>query len=463
MTSDCSSLKLDFKLSPGRVYAGHKNDQPVRLLFSVRASDELRTASAGLGGLDLCLVLDISSSMEDCVGSSGLTKLQMAVQAVQPLLALLRKNDTMSVVVFADQAQVIASDLQPTSTADYQRAIGTLQPSGRTAMGTALRAAAAHLRSRPVGRVRKILMLTDGQATDGDAAPNAAKELGAEKISLDVLGLNSTATDFELTFCEQLVACTGGFATLITGPQDADREFRRLLAATLDTVASGLSLKLKFPSVIRTNDAYRGEPENVYLGKLALTGEREANLPLGLLERSKETKDYIDLIVPPQNGTEGQLQLCLATLFYEIPNQPRTTLQTERSVVIQCINDPSVLNSGNSQVDVGYNIAYIKRLERDLAKARTEAQKALAANDDVGIKRHRDTFVAIILEIIRRCASAGMIEQKKLFEDLLKQAERGELPGLGKINQAVASTTRVSISSDVGAKLRRNPFGKRFT
>jgi len=150
---------------------------PPVLQLVAQSFDQLRKRARVL------LVLDVSGSMGESVGSSGQSKLALARQAAISALTKFADNDEIGLWTFStgrtlqDRPYNPLVPIGPLSAdrAALQRAIGGLQPQGGTALYATTKAAqrelAAHL---DPNRINAVVLLTDGKnefPPDSDLGP----------------------------------------------------------------------------------------------------------------------------------------------------------------------------------------------------------------------------------------------------------------------------------------------------
>jgi Ca-activated chloride channel family protein len=117
------------------------------------------------------LVLDVSGSMGDAVGSAGASKLDLAKKAASTAVGLLAPDDLLSLWIFSTQqnGQKPYRELVPFGPAGTQRAavraqIADLQPQGGTGLYATVRAASAALTATyDATRINAVVLLTDGR------------------------------------------------------------------------------------------------------------------------------------------------------------------------------------------------------------------------------------------------------------------------------------------------------------
>jgi Ca-activated chloride channel homolog len=191
----------------------------------------------------ITLVVDTSGSM-DIRERLGL------VQSTLALLALeLKDSDTVSVVTFDDDAQVI---LPPTPAEDAERivaSIGQLTPSGGTNMDAGLREGYAQARSafRP-GAINTVVLASDGVANLGitgtDPLSDLVRSEGQDGISLVTVGYGMG--NYNDTLMEQLADRGDGFYSYVDTYEEAERLFTTSLTSTLTVIASEARAQVAF-------------------------------------------------------------------------------------------------------------------------------------------------------------------------------------------------------------------------
>lgn len=125
---------------------------------------------------DMVIVLDRSGSM------AGPDKMPYAKAAVQDVLSRLSERDRFALLSFADQAVVDAplAAVTPAQREYLHGVVNALMPAGGTNIGDAL---AGTLNMLPHGdseRVRKVILLSDGQANQGVTQPEALAQLASQ-------------------------------------------------------------------------------------------------------------------------------------------------------------------------------------------------------------------------------------------------------------------------------------------
>ncbi|MCB9662562.1 MAG: VWA domain-containing protein [Alphaproteobacteria bacterium] len=235
--------------------------------------------------LDLALALDVSGSM------AGDGKLDQAVRAARHVARALRPQDRLTVVTFSNAASVLAADAPGRS---VLRALDGLLPGGGTNLYDGLDAAFQATQGPPDGRLRRVILLSDGQATTGrtdDASIlGLAREAQAHGVSVSAVGLG-------LDFHEDLMAgvsdAGGGSYAFVDLRSDLTRVFASELDRSARLVARQAVLDLHLaPGVdaielvgwegARTADGWRVPLGDLYGGearKVVLRVRTRAEVP----------------------------------------------------------------------------------------------------------------------------------------------------------------------------------------
>jgi Ca-activated chloride channel family protein len=148
--------------------------------------------------LDVALVLDRSGSM------SG-PKLTLAKQAATQAVNLLRENDRCALVTYDDEVikAVRCKPVDATQRASLSRALATLEARNTTNLFGGWLAGAEEISEAEEGRVRRVLILTDGLANVGITQP---AEILRHVRELSLRGVGTSAFGVGLDFDEILVS-----------------------------------------------------------------------------------------------------------------------------------------------------------------------------------------------------------------------------------------------------------------
>jgi len=197
---------------------------------------------------NLVFLIDVSGSMR------APNKLELLKTSMKLLVKQLRKDDTVSIVVYAGATGVV---LQPT-TADRKAtiiaALDRLQAGGSTNGGAGIRLAYAMAQQAYNSRgINRIILATDGDFNVGTVSFEALKNLVEEKrqsgITLTTLGFGTG--NFNDHLMEQLADHGNGQYAYIDTLNEANKVLVNELSSTLFTIARDVKIQIEFnPAVV---------------------------------------------------------------------------------------------------------------------------------------------------------------------------------------------------------------------
>jgi len=238
--------------------SGQLDRQAVLAGTDGRVKMELVLAGAEVPGAavraatDLVIVLDRSGSMS---GAS----IEEARCAVGELIAQLGPQDRLALVVYASDAQ-LAIPLSP-ATAKAKRhwrsLVRGIHPGGGPAMSRGLDLALRVVGGvRGTGPARRIMLISDGMANEGDSSPEGlsgrAARAAREEVVLSTVGVGVNFNEFLMSAIAD--AGTGNYYYL-QDSRELAAVFSQEFAATRATVASALEVSIAPAAGVRVVDA----------------------------------------------------------------------------------------------------------------------------------------------------------------------------------------------------------------
>jgi Ca-activated chloride channel family protein len=360
----------------------------VKVLLRVNAGEALRAmGDRAVVGANLCLVLDVSSSMRDREIKSLIDAAKLVVDEVRPI-------DRLSIVAFQSMVYEIVEGAvvsSPEEKSAIKRKLDTLPDmrGGGTDLEWALTKAEMLLNQDPdPNKARKIIVFTDGQVTGvPERCLREAARIGGGKTSIDCLGFGP---EFDYGFCQELVRPSNGFTDKIGRPEEIVETFRKRVGQLQSAVATNVGLTLTFTPQVRAGRIYRYAPEIVYLGPVTLPGEsRDLPIPIGNVERDREYAYLVTATVPQR--PEGNIRVIKATLTYDVPALDLTAGESLQSVVVFYTGDAQKAALVNGDVLRAFDEAEIGRLVGELENAtRVQDHKRAAMFFDVLGKRYEE-------------------------------------------------------------------------
>ena len=263
-------------------------DRPVVSTTGGRAMLLLRitAGSAPLPPVALRPAINVAFAL-DCSGSMTGPKLALAKQAAATAVDRLRAKDRVAVIAFDSDVHRVFPLRE--ATGSHKRAlteaIGRIESNSATNLSGGWLEAANELAQAMTadpnkGRVRRTVLLTDGQANHGITLPHElamhASALRRRGISTTTLGIGD---DFDETLLSSMAEAGGGNFQFIEHPHELPAFFDRETTEMLSVAAPSLSLSLHLPPGARVEliNPFPIEETNgrliVSLGDLAATDE----------------------------------------------------------------------------------------------------------------------------------------------------------------------------------------------
>jgi Ca-activated chloride channel homolog len=336
--SSAAFLAASAELSHGWYSA--RGMTPITLRLKLRAprnTDGLRPPA------DIVVVLDRSGSM------SGEDRIGFARKALIETGRSLREGDRLGVVSFSDYTWN-HHELSPMDDREYDlHAIAAaIKPEGGTNVEGGLQTALSMLRESPKGRMRQILLLSDGHANIGRRGADLAAlggELGQEGIMITALGVGH---DFDVsTFINLSEASGGGYAHVTRAtriPEGVRGELNRASNRVLENLRVRLDLAPGVTVIRAVKHTIRQSGQSVEI--LAPT-----------LAAGEERTILVDLVVDgsklPTEWKDGAQRLVDVNLRYERINAVENTPEaialkvgarpTENARLVELSADPDVV------------------------------------------------------------------------------------------------------------------------
>lgn len=203
---------------------------------------DLRALGAGVDAmrpsLAVMFVLDTSGSMKG-------EPLHQVQTSVEKLAGLLSPEDEVGVVAFASQPVVAVPPAPLTSTHRQviSRRVRGLLANGQTGMRAGIEAGAKSFGPRREHQRQVMLLLTDGEPTDGSTAQSLAEAVRVFRpdVSTTTLGYGPA---HNAALLDSIAQGGGGQYWYVPDPSSADMEFARALGAQGDIVVDGVELVL---------------------------------------------------------------------------------------------------------------------------------------------------------------------------------------------------------------------------
>lgn len=276
--------------------------------------------------LNICLVLDRSTSMQ------GARMEMVKANAIQ-MIRQMRPQDTISVVVFSDRAEVLVPASRVAEGNKIESRINMILPSGGTEIYRGLEAGISQLRrAMNSNTINHLILLTDGRTYgDEEACLNLAAQAAEEGIGISGLGIGHEWND---EFLDKLVAASGGSSMYISAPRDLHKYFEQQLASFEKVYAERVTLDLNLEAGVQLRYAFRLQPE---AGELPVKGP----MRLGNIIQNKSMTLLFEFLLDPIPEGAEKITLAHGNIRMEIPSHqiPVTRMRVSFSRMVSDGNE----------------------------------------------------------------------------------------------------------------------------
>ncbi len=261
-----SSLTLQINISHP-VLKMSAQEQACYVMLDIFPTQNLPTSRLPL---NLCLVLDKSTSMQG-------VRLQHVKEATRQIIDYLEPEDTFSLVVFSDRAEVLLPAQKNIDKARAKSVASTIQPSGGTEMLQGLLAGIKEIQAhRTDNTVNHIILLTDGRTYgDEDDCRKQAEWAGLNQISLSTMGIGA---DWNEDLLDAMANASGGVSTYIDTPRKIVDTFKATIRELSTIVAREIILNINPTDGVSVHEAFQITP---HIRRLEVTGNSSILGPLG--------------------------------------------------------------------------------------------------------------------------------------------------------------------------------------
>ncbi|WP_299200491.1 VWA domain-containing protein [uncultured Amphritea sp.] len=251
---------------------------------------------------NVAIVLDKSGSM-------GGDKIQYAREAAIMAIKRLDERDTVSVVSYDSQVQVVVPATEVHNQQAIYAAIRNIQADGNTALFAGVSKGANELRTfLSRNRVNRVILLSDGLANVG---PQSASELGELGASLAKEGISVTTIGLGLGYNEDLMTRLAGYSdgnhAFVENAEDLASVFQYEFGDVLSVVAQGVNIEIRCRNGVKPIRLLGRESE--------IIGDR-VTTRLNQLYSEQEKFVILEVEVPQQQA-ETELELVAVQVHYD--------------------------------------------------------------------------------------------------------------------------------------------------
>lgn len=283
--------------------------------------------------VDLSLVIDKSGSMREG------TRLQNAISAAVSAVERLHDGDSVSVVAFDTQTELVVptTTLSSSTRASIADSIRRIVLGGDTCISCGVEQglselAKARSRGGPAADVQRMLLLSDGEPTAGTLDPAGFSSIAAKAMAV---GVNITTIGVDVDFNEKVMTAiavgSNGRHYFVQNETDLTRVFTTESESIEATVATNTSVQIDLASGVELVKVYdrvfdrRGNSITVPMGGIGKTGRKtvlmKVRLPrasAGEFQLANVTTTYRDLGGQTDKVDKGVLAVELVTDASEV-------------------------------------------------------------------------------------------------------------------------------------------------
>ena len=228
---------------------------------------------------------------------SNLEAIQTAItEAVQHF----EDGDTLSLVAFADSAEVLLSRVPGSSRQQVLEAVAALSSielGDETDIASGLEVGLAEVsRGQTASVANRVLILTDGFTRNVEKALGLAKNARDVGVPVSTLGIGS---EFNEKLLLNVADTSHGNAYFARVPRDIPPAFGRELAALQAITLYGVEVNLRFSAGVELRRAYRVRPSIAPVSD-ARKDERTVEISVGDLNADAPPALLLEIVVPPQ-------------------------------------------------------------------------------------------------------------------------------------------------------------------
>ncbi|MCB1141705.1 MAG: anti-sigma factor antagonist [Leptospiraceae bacterium] len=243
-------MEIDVKLEKPAIVGKktHTNHLLVKLKTPAQSSDERHPLVIGLA-------IDKSWSMKG-------EKLESTIEAASALVNWLTRNDYICIVAYSADVQIVQPLIQLKDKMSVIDKIRSIQVATSTNLsGGWLQALKIIDAAQVPNAYKRVILLTDGQATLGIKEPEQFNSIAADHLSR---GITTTTIGFGDDFNEEsmkdIAASGGGNFYFINSPEEASGIFFREFGDIGSLYGQAVELKMQFPRGVRLMEVFNDYP-----------------------------------------------------------------------------------------------------------------------------------------------------------------------------------------------------------
>lgn len=347
-------------------------------VLQIGFSTALATDRQQLRPVNLALVIDKSGSMADA------DKISRVKSALLAMVSRLRDTDTLSIVVFDTEAQVLlpARDLEDRGY--VRQLIRDIAPGGATNIHEGLMLGYREVRRNyRKDATNRVILLTDGIANRGETEPeNIAQDslrFNDQGIDLSTIGVG---LDLNKDLLRVLAKSGRGLFHFVADAEDIEKVFIRELQSLVSPVAYEPNVDIDYDPALELEQVYGYDPQFRKSGVKIKLDNMNHGLTQVILLRFRLAK---------KRAIPSSMSVNVRLSYYD-PEQKEQIVKIQESVLTSKDGPPGDIQK-DPEVGKNYSIAQLAQAIRDMAAAcearrYQEAENLLAAAIDKTYQRY---------------------------------------------------------------------------
>jgi Mg-chelatase subunit ChlD len=226
-------------------------------VLQIGFSTALATDRQQLRPANLALVIDKSGSMADA------DKISRVKSALLALVSRLRDTDTLSIVVFDTEAQVLLPARSPADRGYIRQLIRDIAPGGSTNIHAGLMLGYQEVRKNyREDATNRVILLTDGIANRGETDPDKiardSLRYNDQGIDLSTIGVG---LDLNKDLLRELAKSGRGLFHFVADAEDIEKVFVKELQSLVSHVAYEPTVDIEYDPALELEQIYGYEPQ----------------------------------------------------------------------------------------------------------------------------------------------------------------------------------------------------------
>lgn len=370
---DGGTVHLEGRLGHAKVAADERQETFIML----RAHAPAGAVAQSEAPLDVAIVVDRSGSM------SG-QRMQNARDAAKGMVSQLRDGDTVSVITYDTSTDVLVSPtpVSAASRTSILAAIDGITPGGDTCISCAIDAGMAALSGRN-GAVKRILLLSDGEATAGVRDIPGFNRLAEQARDM---GCSISSIGVDVNYNEQIMSAlaigSNGRHYFVEDAAGLPKVFEQEHRSLTQTVAARGEVRVKLAPGVRVRQVFgrvfrqEGDTLVVPMGTFSIGEEKTLLVKVDLPRQAQGLEEVADVSFSFDDLVTGQPGGCRGSLLAEVTDDTTeaSTLDPVVAGRLSRAQTAETLREANRLFQQGQAASArerLKRLRKQIKKRRT--------------------------------------------------------------------------------------------